>query len=240
MIRRMINLEDLKLYLILYRSDDRCMDAGELSDHLLNHLPQLRRFTFHIESSEPNCSSLPSLPTRDVFRGNFSGRDDRPVVATVHNDPGLFRHVCRIYSLPYDFEYLFDLNHCFGGGSFQKVRLVTLRDRYPFEEALFRIISRDMPLLERLLIENKVPPKNDPCSPTPLVFARLESVDLAGAHDNYVGLFLSKKRWSLPRLKSLRVREKTLRRIKAGLYSDSTYINIESVLNRIPWRHSFN
>ena len=117
MIRRMVNLEDLQLYLTLYRPGDGCMDAEELSDHLLNHLPQLRRFTFHIRSTEPKCPGLPSLPTSEVFRRNFGGRDDRPVVATVHNDPGLSWRVCRIYSLPYEFHYFFDLNHCFGGGT---------------------------------------------------------------------------------------------------------------------------
>ena len=53
MIRRMVNLEDLQLYLTLYQPGDGCMDAEELSDHLVNHLPQLRRFTFHIQSTEP-------------------------------------------------------------------------------------------------------------------------------------------------------------------------------------------
>jgi hypothetical protein len=239
MIRRMVNLEDLQLYLTLYRPGDGCMDAEALSDHLLNHLPQLRRFTFHIQSTEPKCSGLTSLPTSEAFRRNFGGRDDRPVVATVHNDPGLSWHVCRIYSLPYEFHYFFNLNHCFGGGPFQKVRLVTMRDRYPFDEALFRIISRDMPLLERLMIENEVPPRNKPCSPTPLVFARLESVDLARAHDDYVELFLSKRRSSLPRLKSVRIGEQILKRIKAGLYSDSAHINLDGVLVRGAWRHFF-
>ena len=118
MIRRMIHLEDLQLDLTVYRCHDRCVDAGELSDHLLNHLPQLRRFTFHIQSTEPACTSHSSLSTSEAFRRNFGGRDDRPVVATVHNDPGWSWHVCHIYSLPYDFDYFFKLNHRFGGGPF--------------------------------------------------------------------------------------------------------------------------
>ena len=207
MIRRMINLEDLKLDLILYRPGDRCMDAGKLSDHPLDHLSQLRWFTFHIESTEPKCSSLTSLPTSDDFRRNFVGSDDRPVVATVHNDPGLWWHVCRIYSLPYDFEYFFGLNHCFAGGPFQKVRLVTMRDEHPFEDALFGIVSRGMPLLEHLQICNEHGQKDKQRSSTLLVFSRLERLDLLHAHDDYVELFLSKRRTSLPRLKSLHIGE---------------------------------
>ena len=136
-----------------------------------------------------------------------------------------------------EFHSFFDLNHCFDGGPFKKVRLVTMRDRYPFDEALFRIISRDMSLFERLMIENEVPPRNKRCSSTPLVFARLESVDLARAHDDYVEFFLSKRRSSLPRLKSLRIGEQILQRIKAGLYSDSAHLNLDGVLVRGAWRH---
>jgi hypothetical protein len=239
MIRRMINLEDLKLDLILSRRGDRCMDAGKLSDHLLDHLSQLRRFTFDMRSLSGECTNHSSPPSSVLNQQSFCGKRYEQAVAMVHENAGCMNeNVCRIYSLPYDFEYFFDLNHRFGGGPFQKVRLVTMCDEHPFEEALFRLISRDMPLLEQLMIMNDVPPKNKRCSLTPLVFARLEKVDLEGAHDDYAELFLSKRRSFSPRLKSLRIGDELLRRMKTGLYSDSAHIDLDGVLVRGAWRRS--
>ena len=153
MIRPMIHLEDLQLYLILSRPGDRCLDVGQLSDHLLNHLSQLQRFTFQLQSISGECTRHSSPPSRVLNEPSFSGKQYEQVVAMVHKNGGCTNeNVCRIYSLPYDFEYFFGLNHCFAGEPFEKVRLVTMRDDHPFEDALFAIVSRDMPLLEHLQI----------------------------------------------------------------------------------------
>lgn len=240
MIRRMINLEHLKFYLTLFRPDDRCMGAGELPDHLLNHLPHLRRFTFQLKSISGECTNHSGPPSRVLVQQSFAGKQYEQPVATVHNNAGpMNRNGCRVYSLPYDFDYFFDLNHCFHGGAFHKVRLVTMYDEHPFEDALFGIVSRDMPLLEHLKISNEHGQKDKQRSSTLLVFPRLECLHLLYAHDDYAELFLSKKRSSLPRLKSLRISDGLLRKIQVGLYSDSAHIDLDGKLARGGLKHFF-
>lgn len=225
----MINLEQLKLLLDLLRPWGCYIDGTELSDQILNHLKQLRRFTFNIKSFFNEFNSKMALSINEVVQRSFSAKHFQQVISRVYNDANTNSYTCHIYSLPYDFEYLCDLDNFFPGGPFQRVRFLTMRDESPFEDALFRVISHDMPYLEQLAVWNKYPQKNKRRSSTMLVFLCLKHLCLKYAHDDYVALFLQKKNTFLPRLLNLRVRIELLRRITKDSDGHSSHLNIHGI-----------
>ena len=222
----MINLEELKLYLTVFRPNHGYIDGVQLSDHVLNHLPQLRRFTFNIRTDVPNNGRNSPLPTNEAIQRSFSGRGYQQVASFVDNDSKNVDGNCRVYSLPYPFEYFLDLDNSFPGGLFQKVRFLTMDDEHPFEDAVFRKISHDMPFLEYLEISNEHPQKDKQRSSTVLVFPHLKHLDLRYAHDDYAELFLLKRNTCLLRLSTLLIVYESLRRIMNESYSDSRDFNI--------------
>ena len=142
------------------------------------------------------------------------------------------RSTCRIYSIPYDFDYFHDLNNTFSGGPFKKVRFVTMKDEHPFENDLFRILSRDMPFLEQLEITNEYPQKHKDHSSTILTFPHLECLDVQYAHDDYVELFLLKMNSCSPRLSILQIRRKSIEKLRNHFNNDSSHFNIEDFFSR--------
>jgi hypothetical protein len=222
----MINLEELKLHLTVYRPYRTYIDGVQLSNEVLNHLPQLKTFSFHIDTEVSSAEGNSSLLTNEAMQRSFRGRHFQQVASFVHNDANNRDGKCRIFSLPYDFESFLDLDHCFQGGQFWKVRLLTMRDKHPFEDALFLVISRDMPFLEHLDISNDHPQKDKLRSSPVLVFPHLKHLDLRYAHDDYAELFLLKRNTCLFRLSTLSIRYESLRRLTSDLNSNSTHLNI--------------
>lgn len=227
----MINLEQLKLFLNVSRPTTGSIAGMELSDQILNHLTQLRRFTFNIKTSFTVSTSNTLLSSNERVQRSFTGKHYQRVVARVYYDTNRNNDVCHIYSLPYDFEYFYNLDNCFPGGSFHKVRLVTMSDPSPFEVALFRTISHSMPHLERLTISNEHSPKCKQRLSTPLVFPHLTYLCLGEAHFDYAKLFLLKKqKTSLPRLANVVVRDTSLEKLTKRFNGQSDHLNIDGVL----------
>ena len=229
----MINLEQLKLYLTLLKCDGGYLDGDELSDQLLNYLTKLQRFTFHIETLIEERTSDAALSTNEAIQRSFSGKHYQQVASVMCQAVNVYSYHCHIYSLPYDFDYFHDLNNCFRAGSFKKVRFLTMLDEYPFETALFRLISRDMPFLEQLKITNEHPQKHKQRSSEILVFPHVERLDLDLAHEDYVELFLLKTNTYLPRLSILHARYQILRKLRNSFDNDSSHFNIGGVLIRL-------
>lgn len=225
----MINFKELQLYVTVYRPNRSYIDGVQLSAHVLNHLPQLQRFTFHIQTDVPNNESNLPLLTNETIQRSFSGRDYQQVASFVHNDPDSIDGKCQIYSLPYDFEYFLNLDNSFPGGLFRKVWFLTMSDEHPFEDALFLIISHDMPFLEHLQISNEHPQKDKQHSSTMFLFPHLKHLDLEHAHDDYAELFLLKRNTCLLRLSNLCIEHQSLRRLTNDFNSDSTHLNIHGL-----------
>ena len=233
LIRRMVNLQQLKLYLSLLRGYNGYLDGVQLSDLILNHLKQLERFTFNIKTNSSNCIVDHPLPTNEVIQQSFTGKHFSEVISVVYDGYTADTSTWRIYSMPYDFDYFHDLNNSFSGGSFKKVRFVTMKDKHPFENALFRVLSRDMPFLEQLEIWNDYPQKHkDDHSSTIMTFPHLERLDVQYAHDDYVELFLVKTNCFLPRLSILRIYDQSIRRLRSRFNNDSSHFNINDLFSR--------
>jgi hypothetical protein len=121
LLRRMINLEELKLYLSVDRSYSNYIDGIQLYDQFLIYMTQLKNFTFNIKTEISFENIKFELQSNEEIQHSFIGRGYTLVASYVNSNPFALDGACYIYSLPYDFEY-FKVDNTFQGGAFHKVR----------------------------------------------------------------------------------------------------------------------
>ncbi|CAF1370589.1 unnamed protein product [Rotaria sordida] len=122
LLRRMINLEELKLYLSVDRSYSNYIDGIQLYDQFLIYMTQLKNFTFYIKTEISFMDDIKfELQSNEEIQHSFIGRGYPLVASYVNSNPFALDGACYIYSLPYDFEY-FKVDNSFQGGAFHKVR----------------------------------------------------------------------------------------------------------------------
>ena len=187
------------------------------------------KFHFIFKQKSPATRVTCRFLRNEAIQRSFIGRGYQQVASFVLTDTDKNTGKCKIYSLPYDFEYFLDLDNSFSGGLFRKVRFLTMRDKHPFEDPLFRVISRDMPFLEHLKISNEHAQKDKQRSSTVFEFPHLKYLDLEYAHDDYAELFLLTRNTCLPRLSTLHIGHKSIRRLTNNFNSDSTHFNFHGV-----------
>lgn len=119
---RMINLENLKLYLLVKRIHPIYIDGNELYNQFLIHMTQLKKFTFYITTKIPNSNVHIELPSNVDIQHSFHERYSQQVASYIHTSASGRHHFCNIYSLPYDFQYYINLNNSFQGANFHRVR----------------------------------------------------------------------------------------------------------------------
>ncbi|CAF1294720.1 unnamed protein product [Rotaria sordida] len=195
---QMVNLEELKLYLLVQRFDSTYIDGIQLYDQFLVYMTQLKKFTFNIKTNVSNNFLRVKLPSNEDIQHSFIGRGYQQVTSYIHYDSIENKGKCLIYSVPYEFDYFFNLDNSFQGRIFYKVRYLTMDDTIPFEHKLFNIISEDFPFLEFLRISNNYSPKVKEHSLTLITYPYLTLLDLQNAHDDYAELFLLRKNAYLP------------------------------------------
>ncbi len=137
---------------------------------------------------------------------------------------------CHVYSLPYRFHDFIFMGSCFQGGRFDKVRLLSMLDRRPFEYELFKIISQDIPFLQALYIYNFIPQKNKQHhSSTLIAFNHLCTLNLHTVHPDYAIQLLSDKNTRLPALKNLQIEYKTLETVTNDFTNDTIRLNCAKI-----------
>ncbi|CAF2933740.1 unnamed protein product [Rotaria sp. Silwood2] len=207
LFRRMLNLEELSLQLSVMRGEISYIDGNQLYEQVLN-----------------------DLPSNDDIRNSFIKQGFQLVGTRVTK---IFRNNggdCHVYSLRYPFSDFLFLTNCFQGGQFNRVRMLVMRDRYPFEYILFKIISEDFPFLENLIILNLNELKNDQHhSSTLITFNYLFKLNLTSAHNDYATLFLSHRSTCLPRLTNLKIRYNTLATMTNNFTNDETRLNCAKI-----------
>ncbi|CAF4031222.1 unnamed protein product [Rotaria sp. Silwood2] len=150
----MSNVEKLSLQLSVIRAERSYIGGNQLYEDILNYLRRLNKFMFNIHTHIVNTGIEIDLPSDDDIRNSFIKRGFQSVGTCI--DKRFINHGCNchVYSLPYLFcDFLF-MSSCFQGGKFDKVRMLMILDRYPFEHKLFKIISEDFPFLQKLIILN--------------------------------------------------------------------------------------
>ncbi|CAF2044004.1 unnamed protein product [Rotaria magnacalcarata] len=224
---RMINLEELKLYLSVARFDSTYVDSIQLYDQFLIYITQLKKFTFCINTEVFNDKVRVELPSNEDIQRSFIGRGYQQVTSYVHTNLMKTEGYCFLYSVPYDFEDLVQLNNSYQGGKFQKVRQLTIHDKIPFEHKLFKLISEDFPYLRFLYLSNRHPQQDKQHSSILITFPYLTCLNLQYAHVDYVELFLLKNNAHLPRLLNLRIEYESLTKITNNFTNNVTYFSFD-------------
>jgi hypothetical protein len=225
----MINLEELKLYLLVERFDSTCIDGVQLYDQFLVYMTQLKKSAFNIKTDVYNIFLRVELPSNEDIQHSLIGKGYQQVTSYVHNDSMESKGKCLIYSLPYEFNYFYNLDNSFQSGIFHKVRYLTMDDTIALEYKLFKLISEDFPFLEFLRICNYYSPKNKDYSLTLIAFPYLTYLDLEDAHDDYAELFLLKINAHLPHLLHLSIQYKSLTTITNNFTNDAMDFNFSKL-----------
>ncbi|CAF3886170.1 unnamed protein product, partial [Rotaria sp. Silwood1] len=195
---RMINLEELKLYLLVGRLNSTYIDGIQLYDQFLIYMTQLKKFTFNIKSEVYDMNVEVELQSNEDIQRSFIGRGYQKVASYVNTNVCSRYSECHIYSLPYDFEFYVYPQNSFQRGMFHKVRKLKMSDGIPFEHKLFKFIAQEFPFFKFLYIcnDNRQDDKQD--SSTLITFPYLTFLDLEKAHVDYAELFLLEKNMHLP------------------------------------------
>jgi hypothetical protein len=227
----MINLEELKLYLLVFRWGTTYIDGIQLYDQFLIHMTQLKKFTFSINTRVYDETASWKLPSNEDVQRSFIGRGYQQVASSLrdHTDSRSTEAKCHIYSLPYEFEYFLKLDNFFQGGMFAKVRYLSMISDVGFEYKLFQLISQDFPVVEFLYIDNSYRMKDKQDSLTSITFPHVTLVDLKHAHVDYAELFLLKKKMHLPRLLNLSINYKSLIIITNNFTNNAMHFNFETL-----------
>ncbi|CAF4065283.1 unnamed protein product [Rotaria sordida] len=152
LIYRMSNLEELDLDLTICVKET-FIDGHNLTKNILNHMSQLKQFTFDIRSRKCIYNEMNS-PSKEDIQRTF---DDFLYTKTIscvdyflNNKEGL----CHIYSYPFLMKHYEDVTNNFPGGLYRYVCKVSLYDEYPFEHEFFIRIAQSFPFMKKLSIDN--------------------------------------------------------------------------------------
>ena len=227
----MINLEDLKLYLLIKVFNLNYIDGIQLYDELLCHMKKLNNFKFNVQTRVYSCNTKTNLSSNEDIQRSFIGRRVYQQIGSYINiNSNMVESKCHIYSLPYQFEYLYEISNSFPGGMFHTVRYLGITDMDSFEHKFFECISHSLPFLEVLHIRNDTPQKHKQYLSAELItFHHLKLLNLKQAHADYAEQFLLKKVTYLPRLFNLYIKYESLIMITNNLTIDTTYFNFSSV-----------
>jgi hypothetical protein len=225
----MINLEKLQLCLQVVRLDSTYIDGNQLYDQFLYSMRKLKRFTFDIKTRVRNQNANIELSSNEQIRRSFEGKFYQRVFSHVNSNSSKLVGECHVYSLPYGFEYCSNVNSSFQGGRFEKVRQLRMTDSIGFTYELFQRVAQDFPFLKYLCIMNMCAMMNKSRGSVLLTFPYLTYLDLDGAHDDYIVLFLLKKHAYLPRLSYLSIEKKPLKRITNNFTIDSIHFNFNKL-----------
>ncbi len=226
----MINLEELQLCLRVVRLNSTYISGNQLYNQFLVYMSKLKKFTFDIKTKVRNQNVNIKLPLNEEIQHSFVGRVYQQVFSYVNTNSSKRQGECHIYSLPYDFEYFFNVDNSFQGGTFKKVRQLQMKDTVPFKYELFQRISQDFPFLKYLYITNGRAMKNKSYVSTLITFHFLTFLHLDGAHDDYVVLFLLEEYAHLPRLSHLSIDRESLKKITKNFTIGSMYFNFSKLI----------
>ncbi len=226
LLHRMINLEELTLFLSVMRIDSTYIDGIQLHDQILIYMPQLNKFTFNINTAVVNMNARIDLSSHEDVQRSFIRKGYGQVGSYVYTASAETEGRSHVYSLPYQFECFIHLNNSFQRGMFDKVLyLVMTDDTRSFEHEFFNIISQDFPLLKRLGIDNDQAQKNKQHSSILNIFPHLILLNLFRAHTDYAEEFLYDKNTYMPRLLNLSIEYKSLVTVTNNFNNDAARLN---------------
>ncbi|CAF0853120.1 unnamed protein product [Adineta steineri] len=243
LLQRMLNLEELTLYLRVTRRTI-FIDGTHIYNKILIHMLQLHTFTFYI-SSEKRIEVLPLRLSNSDIQRTFTNTLNRQVVCSVHYFSD-FDNICHVFSLPFTFDHLEKISNHFPNMIFNSVTYLTLYDIIPFQYKFFVQIAQAFPLLNYLSINNDEPPSLNiynsrfiDKSWLTIEYPYLTSLDLSFAHIYYINQFLNEKKTILPSLSELIVDYERLKVVTKNFTREKTRRNCATV-KRLSVKGSIN
>ncbi|CAF1092869.1 unnamed protein product [Rotaria sp. Silwood1] len=225
LLHRMINLEELILFLSVVKFSSDVIDGIQLHDEILVHMPRLNKFTFSINTELLIENDIKTnITTKEDIQHSFIGKEFEQVqVGSYVYYKRLYSVIeYHIYTLPYQFENFLHLNNSFQGGMFHNVRRLKMKDNtHHFEHQLLKVISQDFPFLKELIIKNILPQQKQHSSSL-ITFRHLILLNLAQAHVDYAEEFLVDKNIHLPSLLNLRIKFEALEMVTKNFTNDAT------------------
>jgi hypothetical protein len=236
LLQRMINLEELTLYLLIIRIDSNYIDGIQLHDDILSYMPRLNKFIFNIETVIVKYKNDLVLSSNEDIQRSFIGRGFCGPVG-LHYDifstengskghayslPYKFYSRSQIFSLPYQFSDFLFLSNSFQNRTFERVQKIIMMDIRPFEHDFFQIISQSFPLLGRLTIFNNARQKVKQQSRTLITFPKLFYLDLRNCRKDYLEQFLVDQYCHLPSLLTLGTKYPSVVSVTNYFTNDST------------------
>lgn len=225
LLHRMINLEELTLFLYVVRWEPTFIDGKQLQDQIIMRLPKLNKFTFSIKTTAFDYNKDVNFRSNKDLGRSFTHKIFHQVASYVHMNRSGMSGAFHVYSLPYQFEDFIHLNSSFPGGMFIKVVRLIMSDAFPFEHTLFKIVSESFPQLKHLVVWNDHPQEKTHRSSILNVFSHLIFLDLAGAHVSYAKELLYNTNSILPGLQELHIKYESLRTITNNFTIDVTCLN---------------
>ena len=204
LLHRMSNLEKLDLYFIV-RERKTFIDGNDLKINIINHMPQLNKFTFNIRSLSRFYNQI-NLPSNEDIQHTFKDFKDNQIISCVDYFPKEKIGQCHIYSYPYKLKYYDNITNNFPGGLFKCVREVSLFDEHPFEHEFFLRIAQSFPFVKKLTVINQKPQnnkqfrksKNENQNLSIIKYPHLTELDLIEAYIDYYEQFLFDTKTCLP------------------------------------------
>jgi hypothetical protein len=229
LLRRMINLEELMLFLSILRVNSTYIDGIQLYDDILIYMPLLKKFSFSINTGVLCKNMKINLASNEDIQRSFNRKEYEQVGSYVKIIETDVESSCHIYSLPYHFQSFGDLDNSFQGGVFCNVRCLVLKDSHPFEHNFFKVISESFPYLKELYILNNEPQKDKQLSTTTIIYPHLILLDIVSAHVDYAEQFFFEEKTHLPRLLNLYIRYESLAIVTNNFTSDATRLTCSKV-----------
>ncbi|CAF4038362.1 unnamed protein product [Rotaria sordida] len=227
------DLPNLKLYLLVF--NDTFIDGNHLKKNIINRMPNLNQFKFNIRSLIYTGNKL-NLPSTEDIQRTFIDFQYKEIISYVDYFPETEKGRCHIYSYPFLTPYYVDITSNFPGGLYNYVRIVSLRDEYPFEHDFFLRIVRSFPFMEELTVINRKPQNrkqsyelnNTNRNSSIIAYSFLSELDLLNVHDDYIEEFLFNTKSYFQNI-LLRIECESLQRVTQNFTRDATRINCTKI-----------
>ncbi|CAF3189770.1 unnamed protein product [Rotaria sp. Silwood2] len=220
-LNRMSNLEQLSLYFLNHHGP--IIDGVFVEKNIINRMTRLKKFTFNICSIAPFNNQV-NLPSNEYIQNTFRTFQSDPIISCVDYFSKADEFHCHIYSYPYALTYYNDIMNNFPRGLFKYVREVYLFDERPFDYDFFLQIAQYFPLMEKLILHNREPQKNNNQQRSIIEYPHLTQLDLVRTHENYVEQFLVNTKMSLLNSVYLHGDNDSLERVTHTFIRDATRI----------------
>ncbi|UJR07088.1 hypothetical protein I4U23_011376 [Adineta vaga] len=221
LLHRMINLKKLTCSFYIIRL--KVIDGVDLYGRILCHMLNLDQFLFDICTIMPTCKANNFLSTNDIEKTFINWKYSQVGCSIDRFSNG--NTYCHIYSIPFQMTYFMYLTNSIQNHSFQFVINLTLYDTRPFEYEFFQWISKAIPLLKYLTLDNFLPQIEKVENQLCISYNHLIRLRFTRAHIDYVYQFLCHRKAYVPKLSILKIQYHKLVSVTNNFTNVITQIN---------------